>query len=303
MTAPWLWAAFTLVAAGGQALRNTAQHDLTPRIGAANASFVRFLFGLPFALLFLPFACLVAGEAPHAPSPAALLDLAVASAAQVLATALMLLAMRGASFVVATALVKTEAVQIVCVGLLFLGDPVTAGLVAAVGLATAGAFLLSAPSDETLSRADARSRQCAALLGLASASAFGVSTVAFHASVRELRGQSFVVAAALSLALALLMQTAAILVWLAFADRAGARAILAEAKASFSAGFLGAFATLFWFLAFALETTARVRTLGLVEVLFAQALARRLFAQSVSRREIFGVGLILAGVALALNGR
>ena len=49
----WLWAAFTLTAAGGQTLRNALQHDLTEAIGAAGATFVRFLFGLPFSLAFL----------------------------------------------------------------------------------------------------------------------------------------------------------------------------------------------------------------------------------------------------------
>ena len=37
------------------------------------------------------------------------------------------------------------------------------------------------------------------------------------------------------------------------------------------AGFMGAFASQFWFLAFALTAAANVRTLALVEVLFAQA--------------------------------
>lgn len=73
MTAPWLWAAFTVVAAGGQALRNAARHDLAPRIGAANASFVRFLFGLPFALAFPPLACVMARASVHSSvAPAAL---------------------------------------------------------------------------------------------------------------------------------------------------------------------------------------------------------------------------------------
>jgi drug/metabolite transporter (DMT)-like permease len=300
---PWLWAAFTFVAAGAQALRNAAQHDLVPRIGAANAAFVRFLFGLPFALVFLPLACVFAGEAPAFPSGAALLALVFASGAQVLATALMLLAMRTHSFVVATALVKTEAVQILGFGLLFLGDPVTPELLLAVGLATAGVSILSVPSREALSHADRRSKHRAAAFGLASAAFFGLATVGFRESLLAQRNANFVVGASMASTLALALQSATILTWLAFADRAGARAILAEARGSLGAGFLGAFATLFWFLALALQTAARVRTLGLVEALVAAMLSHHLFAQRISRRETFGVALILAGVELALNGR
>ena len=68
------------------------------------------------------------------------------------------------------------------------------------------------------------------------------------------------------------------------------------------AGFLGAFASQMWFLAFALETAARVRTLGLVEILLAQALSWRVFAQTTTRRDLLGIALVVGGVmALLLN--
>jgi drug/metabolite transporter (DMT)-like permease len=65
---------------------------------------------------------------------------------------------------------------------------------------------------------------------------------------------------------------------------------------------MGAFASQAWFLAFALESAARVRTLALVEILFAQALAHRLFRQDTSAREWLGIGLVVGGVAWLLNG-
>ncbi len=51
------------------------------------------------------------------------------------------------------------------------------------------------------------------------------------------------------------------------------RAILRHWRPSLFAGFMGATASQFWFLAFALATAASVRTLALVEVLFAQAIS------------------------------
>ena len=50
---PWLWAVFTVAAAGGQVLRNAMQKELTATLGTVGATHVRFLFGLPFALVFL----------------------------------------------------------------------------------------------------------------------------------------------------------------------------------------------------------------------------------------------------------
>jgi multidrug transporter EmrE-like cation transporter len=44
-----------------------------------------------------------------------------------------------------------------------------------------------------------------------------------------------------------------------------------------------------------------VRTLALVEVLMAQAVSHRLFSQVTSRRELFGMVLILVGVVLLIR--
>jgi drug/metabolite transporter (DMT)-like permease len=63
---------------------------------------------------------------------------------------------------------------------------------------------------------------------------------------------------------------------------------------------MGAFASQFWFLGLSLTAAANVRTLALVEVLFAQAVARRVFGQRVSAREATGMALVIAGVALLL---
>jgi uncharacterized membrane protein len=64
------------------------------------------------------------------------------------------------------------------------------------------------------------------------------------------------------------------------------------------AGFLGALASQFWFLAFALASAASVRTLALIEVLFAQAISRFVFGQRTSAREAVGIALIVIGVGL-----
>jgi drug/metabolite transporter (DMT)-like permease len=76
--------------------------------------------------------------------------------------------------------------------------------------------------------------------------------------------------------------------------------ILRMWKPSMFAGFMGAFASQFWFLAFALTAAANVRTLALIEVLFAQAVAYYAFKQPISPRELSGIVLIVLGVALLI---
>jgi uncharacterized membrane protein len=55
-----------------------------------------------------------------------------------------------------------------------------------------------------------------------------------------------------------------------------------------------------WFIAFALTFAANVRTLGLIEVLFAQLLTKYVFLKKTSHKEIMGILLMIAGVIILL---
>src|ERR1044072_515576 len=99
---PWLWIVFTLLAAGGQTVRNAMQRELTASLGTVGATHVRFLFGFPFALLSLPAGALRRRGRSCAPW------LLVGALAHIAATALMLAAVGGRSFVVVVAYIKPE---------------------------------------------------------------------------------------------------------------------------------------------------------------------------------------------------
>ena len=121
---------FTLLAAAGQTVRNAMQRELTATLGTVGATHVRFLFGFPFALVFL--AGVLIGDRPAAAAAAGWRSgrgCCSAPARRFVATALMLAAMNDRSFVVTIAYIKTEAMQAAVFGLLFLGDPVTLPMV------------------------------------------------------------------------------------------------------------------------------------------------------------------------------
>src|SRR5512144_1800721 len=102
---PLAWALFTLAAAGAQTARNVMQRGLTSKVGVAAASWARFIFALPFALLSLSIvAAFEPGHVVVRPGFAAWL--AVGSLAQMAATATMLLAMRNRAFVTVIAYTK-----------------------------------------------------------------------------------------------------------------------------------------------------------------------------------------------------
>ena len=291
-TLPWLWAVFTIIAAAAQTVRNATQRELTAKLGTVGATHVRFLFGLPFALVFLAGVTLVTGAGLPRP-PSVFWPWVLAGALlQIAATALMLAAMGERSFVVAIAYIKTEPIQVALFGLVFLGDHVTPLMAVAILIATMGVTLVS------LKRGAQSGGLKPMLLGLSAGAGFALSAIGYRGAILSLHDPSFVMAATYSLVVGLVLQTALLTGWLMARERAVLIAIFRSWRPSLFAGFMGALASQFWFLGFATASAASVRTLALVEVLFAQTISRFVFKQPVNAREGVGIVLIVLGVAL-----
>jgi drug/metabolite transporter (DMT)-like permease len=290
----WLWALFTIIAAAGQTARNAMQRELTARLGTVGATHVRFLFGFPFALVFLAAVLVATGAALPRPGLAFVPWILDGAFAQIAATALMLAAMNDRSFVVTIAYIKTEPVQVALFGLVLLGDAVTLPMAIAILIATGGVIVMS------LRPGALAGGPKATLLGLGAGALFGLSAIGYRGAILSLGLPSYVMAATFTLAVGLALQAVLLSLYLWLRDPQVLTAIFRAWRPSLFAGFMGALASQFWFLAFALATAASVRTLALVEVLFAQAISSFLFRQPVSAREAIGIVLVVAGVALLL---
>jgi drug/metabolite transporter (DMT)-like permease len=292
-----LWIPATLAAAAAQTARNATQRRLTETLGTVGATQVRFLYGLPFAALFLLIVLAVSGEPLPGPGSGFFGFIVMGAVTQILATALMLAAMRERSFAVVTATTKTEPVHIAVFGLVVLGDPLTPLMALAIVVATAGVILASLKSGlSELTRAGARP----ILMGVVAGAFFGLAATGFRGAILSLDSGSFVVRASTTLVCGLALQTAILVAWLVAFNRPALVGSLREWRSSLFAGFLGALASQFWFIGFALTAAANVRTLALVEVPMAQAVSHRLLAEGTTRRELLGIVLIVAGVALLL---
>jgi drug/metabolite transporter (DMT)-like permease len=300
-----LWVACTVAAAAGQTLRNAMQHSLIGTVGTAGATHVRFLYGLPFACVFLAVVASTGAIRDPQMGPAFWAWLTLGALTQVLATAMMLVLMQQRSFVVSTAYIKTEPVQIALYGFVFLGDRLGLQAIVGVLVATAGVVLMSwrrAPADAVPVAGARASMWRAALLGIATGSMFSLSVVGYRGAVLALGDDPFYGRATLALVLALALQTVLLSLYLRVREPGRLTGLVRAWKPSLLAGLLGATASQFWFLAFSLQTAAAVRTVGLVEVVFAALISRRLFAQQGSAREWGGIAMVVCGVALLLAG-
>jgi drug/metabolite transporter (DMT)-like permease len=293
----WLWVVFTLAASTAQTFRNAAQRSLIDSLGTVGATHVRFIFGLPFGIVFLLVVGAAAGGLPQL-TPASVLWTGLGAVCQMAATMLMLAAMRERSFVVTTAYIKTEPVQVAIFAALILGEHITLTLAIAIVIATVGVIALSWPSRAGREIFSWRP----ALYGIAAGALFAFAAVGFRGGITALVTAEFVPAATVTLAVALVIQTVLLSGWLLWREPKVLRAIFGAWRISLPAGALGAFASEMWFLAFAIQNPAKVRTLALVEIVLAGLVSRRLFAQTPTMRDIASMTLIAAGIVLLFNG-
>jgi drug/metabolite transporter (DMT)-like permease len=294
MTLSFVWPALAIAAAGLQVVRNAAQRDLTARLGVWGAAYVRFLYGLPFALIWAGVIVAWRGET-GAPSLAFWAWTALGAATQAGATGLLVLAMAGRAFAVATALSKTEVLGSALVGVLLIGDRLTGSDWIGAALGTTGVALMAHVSVDRAALRAALAGVCAGLL-------FSFSSVAYRASAHAWGGDPWGGAAA-ALVATLCMQTiggGALLMTLA---RPVLRDVLAAWRPSLVPGAAGAISSALLFSSFSLgPSAAAVKTVQLVDVLMAWGVSHRLMRETIRPVEMLGAGLVLAGALAVLLG-
>jgi len=299
-----LWIPVTVCAAFAQTMRNAAQRSLTAELGTLGATLVRFLYGLPFALLWLCGVQAVGGYALPTPNLPFLGWVAFGAVSQIIATALLLRVMQERNFTLGIAYSKTEIIQVALFGFIVLSDPVTVTTALAVACGTLGVLLLTpADRERPLRTLLTGWTSLPAMLGLASGACFAFSAVGYRGAALALGDTPFMMSAAFALIVAQSLQTVLLGGWLLVRDSSVVMRVFAAWRRSLFAGFMGAAASAGWFTAMAIEPIAHVRTLGLIELLIAPAVSRKLFREKLSRTEIVGMVLLTLGLVIVTLAR
>ena len=298
----YLWVFVVLFAAAAQTVRNTAQRSLTAQVGTLPATLVRFLYGLPFAAIYL-LALYALGDGRQSlpqVSWAYLGWIALGAFFQVAATAALLVAMKERNFAVAVTLSKTEVLQVALFASIFLHELPTPLALLAMLLATVGVLMLSLPPRGQIFTLSAWASK-SSIYGLICGACFALATIGFRGGAVEL-GRLGVTSPWLSGAWGVLiaqtMQSIGMGAWIARTNEQGLRPIFRAWRISLVAGSMGAAASLAWFTAYAMQGAAPVRTLGMVEVVFSYIVSRRVFSEKLSLPEKLGMALMMAGLVL-----
>src|SRR5688572_1505969 len=261
-TVAQLWIPIVLAAAAAQTVRNAAQRSMTKTAGVLPATFIRFAFALPFALVVLAILSAASDRPVLAPNARFLAWVAMGAVTQILATAFFVAAMAQRTFVVAVVFTKTEVLQVGLFGVVLLGESLSIGVVAAMVMGTVGVLLLSGQSvSERTSDPSWISK--GAVLGLASGACLALCAVGYRGAMLALPPEAPWMQAAFGIAWAQGIQTVLLGAYLLARDRDGLGKVMREWRVSLIAGFAAAVASMGWFTGFAVRSAVDVRIVGL----------------------------------------
>ncbi len=296
-----LWIPLTIAAAFFQNIRSAMQKHLKGKLSTLGAAYVRFLYALPLALLYLFAVLTYEGHAlPQAGTEFVLYAL-FGGICQIMFTVFLLWLFSFHNFAVGTTISKLETVMVAIFGLLLLGDGMTPALIIAIAMSAVGLIILSAGQSRLTFGSMLRGLwRLPTAIGLACAAWLGMSVVMFRAASLSLGLDSFLVAASFTLLIVLILQSVIMGVLIGVREPAQLIRVLQHWRPAALVGLAGGLASIGWFSAFTLQSAAYVRALGQIELVFTFVATVLVFREKVSRLEISGIGLITAAVVLIL---
>lgn len=300
ITSP-IWLPAALVGGVTQAWRTAIQRRVSHSLSLNAAGLVRYLYGLPFAIILLGgYRLLFAGPFPR-PDPMFLLFCLGGGLAQIIATNLLIMAFAHRNFVVGTAYSKTEAVQGALLSFLLMGERLSPLAWAGIGCGVAGVMLLST-GGKRMGPADFLKAlgQPAALTGIASGFFFALTAIGIRRATQEVGSDDAILAALIVLVVTLALQIVMQGGYLLLRERGEIARVFSTWRISGQVGLLSALGSACWFTGFATAPVALVRVVGQIEVAFTLGFGHFYLGERIARSEIMGLLLVGGGVIMAL---
>lgn len=294
-----MWIPITLSAATFQILRTARQHELRRVLDVVPAGFVRYAYGLPFALVASIVTFAVVGAELPTPPPRFWPIIAGAGVAQILGTVALLRSFRMRDFAVGTVYVKSEVIIVAVVSAVALDEPLAPlGWVGAV-VCVIGVAWLAAP--ERITDAMRLAGDPAALMGVLAALGFALAATGIRAASNSLGDAPTWNRALLTLTVMLAIQSLLNGAQLAATDRPGLRDVVSNWRLAIPVGVLSIAGSACWAVAVTLTDATRVRTLGQVELVLAFAVSVVWLRERHTRAEYAASALVLVGIVAVVT--
>ena len=299
-----LWIPITIVAAFCQNLRSALQKHLKGKLSTGGATYVRFFYAWPFAVIYVWALNEWGGMAYPAVNTKFLVYCVLGGLSQIIFTGLLVWLFSFRNFAVGTTFSKTETVQVALLGFLLLGDTLSTGAILAIFISVMGVMAMSvAQTNISVRSLFVGLVEKSTLIGLASGLFLGGSVVFFRGAALALEYDGFIMAAAYTLAISVVTQTVLMGIYLLWREPGQMRAVLVNWKWAGAVGVAGVLGSVAWFTAFTLENAALVRAVGQIELVFTFIASAVFFREKSTRLEIMGILLVIAGILLILYVR
>ncbi|MCZ6798609.1 MAG: DMT family transporter [Gammaproteobacteria bacterium] len=298
-----LWIPLTIAAAFFQNIRSAMQKHLQGKLSTLGAAYVRFIYALPIAMVY--FIAVVYLEAHPLPAINAgfLLYALLGGICQILFTVFLLWLFSFHNFAVGTTFSKLETIMVAIFSLILLGDRLSPVVIIAIAMSAVGVVILSAGQSKLGVNSLIQGLwRLPTMIGLACAAWLGLSVVLFRAASLSLGLDSFLVAAAFTLLIVLILQTAIMGILIGLREPEQLKKVMLHWRPAALVGISGGLASIGWFSAFTLQNATYVRALGQIELIFTFAVTLLVFREKVSRTELGGILLIGASIILLLLG-
>ena len=296
-----LWIPLTLLAAFLQNLRSSLQKSLQTELGTRGATYVRFAFGAPVAIVALFALTRIRGEPIPVIQPL-FAGLAMAGGlAQILGTAALLGSFQSRNYAAGIAYSKTEPLLAGLFGLLILGEQITASAVGSIALGVVAVLVLTVGTEAFRPTLWGRLfTDRGALLGMLAGAGFGLAAVCYRGAGLDLASGDFVLRSLFTLGFVLCFQVLLMTLEMVWREPATLRKVAMAWRRGSLVGLVGATASAGWFAASLLQNAAYVRAFGQVELLFAIGSSVLIFREHLKGREIVGIALLVLALVLLL---
>ncbi|MEP1327234.1 DMT family transporter [Pseudophaeobacter sp.] len=294
------WIPVTLAAATFQTLRFMLQKVLSSvTLSPGGATFARFAYSAPFILSGLAIYLWQSGQSlPHLGSQFWIFGL-IGSVSQILATVCVVSLFKQRNFAVGITFKKTEVIQTAIVGLVILGDGISAWGWVAILIGLCAVLVLSKPPEASGAWWTHLTNK-ASKLGLGAGVLFAFSAVSYRGASLQLGDLAPVFRAGVTLAAVVSLQTVLMLIWLALREKGEIMRVWQARRVAVWVGLTSLGGSFCWFWAFTLQNAAYVKALGQVELLLSVLASVLFFKEKISRREMAGMALLVLSI-LALG--
>lgn len=292
------WVLFTILAAAVQTLRFSLQKRLKGLgLSTGGATFSRFLFAVPLAASGAGVLMALRGHALPELGGLFWSHAILGGTAQIIATFCTVALFSERSFAVGIAFTKTETIQVALFSAVLLGEAVSGLGILAIMIGFGGVILLSRPP-EGWGQGGVFNR--ATVLGLLAGGLFGLSAIGYRGATLEVASGDALFRATVALTAATGFQTIAMSLWLRWREPGEVTKVMSAWHATLPVGVTGVLGSLFWFVAFALQNAAYVRSVGQVELIFSILVSTFVFRESPKPREIVGMGFLVLSILLII---